>query len=124
MVEHVVKHGVASPAQYFSRASDRGTDELRFWIAQYWDTRGWIYFLRSDTPSALAYIEAAWPLLYFVPAVGNHLGQIYEKAGRREDAIRAYAMAVAAAERHFTFKAEDDDASRRKTTPGQARCQC
>jgi hypothetical protein len=32
------------------------------------------------------------------PTKGEHLGQIYEKLGRREDAIHTYAMAVAAAD--------------------------
>jgi TonB family protein len=66
-----------------------------FWTAHYWDTRGWIYFLRGDTGKARAYIEAAWWLLPRL-VVGDHLGQIYEKAGEQDRALRTYAMAAAA----------------------------
>lgn len=66
-------------------------------IAAYWDTRGWIYFLRGDTAKAQSYIEASWRL-YPSTTIGNHLAQIYEKTSRREDAARTYAMAVAAAD--------------------------
>jgi len=81
-----------------------------YWIAHYWDTRGWIYFLRGDTANAQAYIETSWNLLP-IPTIGDHLGQVYEKAGRREDAIRIYAMAVVAAERPSRSSDKDDDTS-------------
>lgn len=77
-------------------------------IAAYWDTRGWIYFLRGDNANAESYIEAAWQL-YSSTAVGDHLGQIYEKEGHREDAIRTYAMAVAAADLNTRFKPKQED---------------
>lgn len=80
-----------------------------YWIAQYWDTRGWIYFLRGDTTSAKVYIEAAWNLVSD-PTIGNHLGQIYEKEGRRDDAIRLYAMAIASAEQPSRSYDQDNDA--------------
>ncbi|HXM67099.1 MAG TPA: TonB family protein [Candidatus Acidoferrum sp.] len=79
-----------------------------FRLAHYWDTRGWIYFIRGDNAKAEAFIEASWWLLPDT-AVGNHLGQIYEKTGPRDKAIRAYAMAVAAAERTGQEKADLDD---------------
>jgi len=69
-----------------------------FAIAHYWDTRGWIYFLRGDNASSQAYTEAAWWLLP-VLVIGDHLGQIYEKTGQPEKAIHTYAMAVASADR-------------------------
>jgi TonB family protein len=64
-----------------------------FWMAAYWDTRGWIYFLRGDYSNARSYTEAAWSFRPD-PSVGDHLGQIYEKLGRSQDAARVYAMAV------------------------------
>jgi len=44
---------------------------------------------------ATAYIEMAWRLGQH-PEVGDHLGQLFEKQGRRDEAIKAYALALAA----------------------------
>ena len=52
-----------------------------FWVANYWDTRGWIYFLRGDNTKARSYVEAAWSL-HADASTGDHLGQIDEKSGR------------------------------------------
>jgi tetratricopeptide (TPR) repeat protein len=60
-----------------------------------WDTLGWIYFAKGDYPKAEKYIAAAWNVDQH-SEVGDHLGQIYEKLGRKEDAIRTYALALAA----------------------------
>jgi tetratricopeptide (TPR) repeat protein len=79
-----------------------------FSMAHYWDTRGWIYFLRGDNSSAQAYTEACWWLLPD-PVIGDHLGQIYEKAGKTEKAVRTYAMAVASAERRTRTNIDPDD---------------
>jgi tetratricopeptide (TPR) repeat protein/transglutaminase-like putative cysteine protease len=65
-------------------------------LAAYWDTLGWIYMKQGDLAGAERYVRAAW-LLAQDPVVGDHLGQIYEKLGRKQDAIHAYALAVAAA---------------------------
>jgi tetratricopeptide (TPR) repeat protein len=64
-------------------------------LANYWDTLGWVYFRMGSDERALSYVDAAWRM-HPTPTKGDHLGQIYEKLRRREDAIRAYAMAVAA----------------------------
>jgi TonB family protein len=66
-------------------------------IAGEWDTMGWIYFKKGNIDQARVYIEAAWPLVPS-PTVGSHLGQVYEKLNRQEDAIRTYAMTIAAAD--------------------------
>jgi tetratricopeptide (TPR) repeat protein len=65
-------------------------------IGSYWDTLGWVYFQNNQLEKAKRYIEAAW-LLDQHSEIGDHLGQLYEKLGRRQDAIRYYAMAVTAA---------------------------
>lgn len=80
------------------------------WIAEYWDTRGWVYFLRGDNAKAQSYIEAAWSLMVH-PAIGSHLGQIYENLGRREDAIHMYAMAIASADLPTRSVVDPDDAA-------------
>jgi tetratricopeptide (TPR) repeat protein len=56
-----------------------------------WDTLGWIYFKSGDASTAEKYVRAAW-LMDQSPTVGEHLGEIYEKLGRTQDAIRYYAM--------------------------------
>jgi tetratricopeptide (TPR) repeat protein len=64
-------------------------------IAAYWDTLGWVHFQKGDFDSAERYISAAW-LLGQHSEVGYHLGQIEEKRGRKDAAIRMYALAAVA----------------------------
>lgn len=60
-----------------------------------WDTLGWVYFAEGDFPKADKYVSAAW-MLGFHGEVGDHMGQIYEKLGDKQQAIQAYAMAMSA----------------------------
>lgn len=62
-------------------------------LSAYWDTMGWIKFKQGDMKSAEAYIHAAW-MLADASDMGDHLGQIYEKEGRRADAIHTYALTL------------------------------
>jgi len=62
-------------------------------LAAYWDTLGWIKFQAGDMPQAEKFISAAWGLCEY-PAIGDHLGQIYEKAGRKTDAIVQYEITL------------------------------
>jgi tetratricopeptide (TPR) repeat protein len=64
-------------------------------LASYWDTLGWVFFAKGDLAQAEKYVTASWKLAQHAE-VGDHLGQIYEKRGRRADAIRMYADALAA----------------------------
>lgn len=64
-------------------------------IGSYWDTLGWVYFQNNQLEKARRYIEAAW-LLDQHSEICDHLGQLYEKLGRKQDAIHFYAMAVTA----------------------------
>jgi tetratricopeptide (TPR) repeat protein len=64
-------------------------------LAAYWDTLGWVYFASGDLAKAEKYVLAAWNLDEH-SEVSDHLGQIYEKLGRKDDAIRAYSMAMTA----------------------------
>ena len=59
-----------------------------------WDTLGWVYFARGDFEKAQKYVKSAWVLGQH-GEVGDHLAQIYEKMGRKDDAIRTYAMSLA-----------------------------
>jgi Flp pilus assembly protein TadD len=64
-------------------------------IAAYWDTLGWVCFVKGDYSKAEKYVAASW-MVDQHGEVGDHLGQIYEKLGRKDDALRTYAMAMSA----------------------------
>ena len=64
-------------------------------MGSYWDTLGWVHFAKGDLDRAAKLVGAAWGLLQNAE-VGDHLAQIYEKQGRREDAIRTYALSMSA----------------------------
>jgi tetratricopeptide (TPR) repeat protein len=64
-------------------------------MASHWDTLGWVHVAKGDIDRAEKLVGAAWRLLQNAE-VGDHLAQIYEKQGRREDAIRTYALAMTA----------------------------
>lgn len=59
-----------------------------------WDTIGWIHFRKGNLPLAEDYIHAAW-FEGQNREVGDHLGQIYEKEGRKQEAANIYALAKA-----------------------------
>ena len=63
-------------------------------LAAQWDTLGWTYFKRGDTAKAEKYVEASWQLSQLAE-VADHLGQIYNKQGRRDDAICLWRLAEA-----------------------------
>ena len=59
-----------------------------------WDTLGWVYFRVGDLAKAERYVRAGW-MLGQIPALADHLGQIYERQGNKEAAIRFYQRALA-----------------------------
>ena len=63
-------------------------------LAAEWDTLGWVHYRLGQMDEAEKYISAAWKLAQF-PDIGDHLGVIYEKTGRKDQAIRAYKMTLA-----------------------------
>ena len=62
-------------------------------LAAYWDTLGWIKFQAGDIPQAEKYIAAAWGLCEFTE-IGDRSRQIYEKEGRKTDAILQYEITL------------------------------
>ncbi len=62
-------------------------------LAASWDTLGWVYFAKGDLDRAERFVRASWQLMQNAE-VGDHLAQIYEKQGRRDEAIRVYAQAL------------------------------
>ncbi|HTA47625.1 MAG TPA: DUF3857 domain-containing protein [Bryobacteraceae bacterium] len=64
-------------------------------IDRVWDTLGWVYFRMGETVKAEKYISAAWKLGHD-GIVADHLGEIYEKQGKHDDAIHMWTLAAAA----------------------------
>lgn len=64
-------------------------------LGSYWDTLGWVEYKKGDLAKAKKYIEASWRLSHS-GEVGDHLAQIYEKEGKKEEAIRLYAQSLSA----------------------------
>jgi tetratricopeptide (TPR) repeat protein len=62
-------------------------------LIAYWDTLGWVYFSEGNLNMAEKYVAAAWALGHH-GEVGDHLGQIYEKEGKKDLALRTYALSL------------------------------
>jgi tetratricopeptide (TPR) repeat protein len=62
-------------------------------LAAEWDTLGWIKFRLADYLAATKYLESAWSVMQ-VPAIGDHLGQVYEKTGKKRQAAQTYSMTL------------------------------
>ena len=66
-------------------------------IGFYWDTLGWVEFRLGHLDRAEEYLRAAW-LLTQAAITGDHLGQVYEKEKKTDQAIHMYRLAVATPE--------------------------
>jgi tetratricopeptide (TPR) repeat protein len=62
-------------------------------LIAYWDTLGWVHFGEGDLSKAEKYVAAAWELGHH-GEVGDHLGQIYQKRGDKDRALRTYALSM------------------------------
>jgi tetratricopeptide (TPR) repeat protein len=62
-------------------------------LAAEWDTLGWIKFRLEDYQAATKYLESAWSVMQ-APAIGDHLGQVYEKTGKKRQAAQTYSMTL------------------------------
>lgn len=72
------------------------TDYLRTRsLAAQWDTLGFSKLRSGDAVSARKYIESAWAL-WQRAAIGEHLIEVYEKLGKKQDAARICRLALAA----------------------------
>jgi len=62
-------------------------------LVAYWDTLGWVYFGAGNLDKAEKYVAAAWVLGQH-GEVGDHLGQVYEKQGKKDRALRTYQLSL------------------------------
>jgi Flp pilus assembly protein TadD len=62
----------------------------------YWDTLGWVHFEKGELDEAKRYVQAAW-LLNQHGEVADHLAQIAEKLGEKDQAIHYYSLSIGAA---------------------------
>lgn len=62
-------------------------------LVAYWDTLGWVYFGEGNLDKAEKYVNAAWGLGQH-GEVGDHLGQIYEKEGKKDRALTTYELSL------------------------------
>src|SRR5258708_2061838 len=62
-------------------------------LIAYLDTFGWVHFSEGNLDKAEKYVAAAWGLGQH-GEVGDHLGQIYEKEGKKDRALRTYELAT------------------------------
>ena len=64
-------------------------------LAACWDTLGWVHFRMGQFDEAERYLNAGWNLTQD-PMIADHLGQVYEKQGKKHQAAVAYSRAIAA----------------------------
>ena len=62
-------------------------------LAAYWDTLGWIQFRLGHFEIAEKYLHSAW-LVSQASTIGDHLGQVYEKLGKKQDAAVVYSAVL------------------------------
>jgi tetratricopeptide (TPR) repeat protein/transglutaminase-like putative cysteine protease len=100
-LERAGKYADAAINAMQTQLRDVKLDSLRFqdlaaalFLYNIWDTKGWIEFKRGDLDLAEQYLNAAWRASGSGTG-GEHLGEIYEKQGKREQAIRMYIDSLA-----------------------------
>jgi tetratricopeptide (TPR) repeat protein len=86
------KTAAITPAEVNSNAFAQS----RLLIAS-WDTLGWILFREGKLEQAEPLIVAGWRNA-LAPESGDHLGQVYEAMGKKEEALSAYRLAAASIE--------------------------
>jgi tetratricopeptide (TPR) repeat protein/transglutaminase-like putative cysteine protease len=64
-------------------------------LADFWDTLGWVDFRLGNDAEAEKYLRAAWQLSQD-PEIAKHLGEVYDKEGKTQEAEKYYAFALAA----------------------------
>jgi len=68
-------------------------------LAASWDTLGWILFKEGKLDAARGLLEPAWRATLLAES-GDHLGQLYEAEGKKNEAATAYTLAQAALDKN------------------------
>jgi tetratricopeptide (TPR) repeat protein len=91
------------------KLSELKIEDLRFTrsLPAYWDSLGWVYFRMGDYEKAEKYLKAGW-LLSQDWAEGDHLGQLYERQHKKEQAVHMYRLALAASKQQDDTKDTED----------------
>jgi Flp pilus assembly protein TadD len=72
---------------------DRRQLNLTSSLGNDWDTLGWVAFAQGNLNEAERYVSAAWQLDQH-SEVADHLGQIYQNRGNKEEAIHFYGLSL------------------------------
>ena len=78
-------------------------------IASYWDTMGWVLYQRGSYEQSVQYLQAAFSVRV-LPVIAYHLGRVDEALSQPDDATRAYALAIAAADSPLVQPLNPDEA--------------
>lgn len=62
-------------------------------LGAYWDTLGWVHFRLGHDDKAEKYLRAGW-IVSQDPDEADHLGQVYERQHKQEEAARMYRLAL------------------------------
>ena len=105
LAEEASRKGIAKleekSATISTEAANSNTfGEARLLIAS-WDTLGWILYREGKLDAAKPMVSAAWRASQQAE-VAEHLGEIYEAMGQKDEAAKAYALAQAALNRNAT----------------------
>jgi hypothetical protein len=60
----------------------------------YWDALGWVHFRLGHDDTAEKYLKAGW-IVSQDPDEADHLGQVYERQHKQQEAARMYRLALA-----------------------------
>lgn len=110
LAEQYAQSAVSAMTAILQHASLEHVDKATFGrpasLGAYWDTLGYIKMRQGNLPAAQSYLEAAWQLEQR-PDIGTHIGELYEKLGRVQDARSQYALTMAGGEK-IEHKTKDD----------------
>jgi hypothetical protein len=100
-LERADKYADAAINAVETQLRDVSLDNLRFqdlgtasFLYDVWDTKGWIAFKRGNLDLAEQYIAAGWQASGS-GSIGEHLCEVYEKRGNRDQAIHCYVLSLA-----------------------------
>ena len=81
-------------AQASESAPDVGM-RVTYQFSLVWDTLGWVYYQQGNAQKAEGLVRAAWLLGEDSDVMAEHLGEIYEKEGKTQQAAKMYLNAMA-----------------------------